>query len=111
VGAHAVDVALASGTGYMATLLRQAGSDYRIRFGQVPLAEVANSERFLPAHWISADGCDVSDEFIRYAQPLLGDRWPETPLQDGLPRYARLKQVFLDKRCPPYQPVSWRKGS
>ena len=44
---------------------------------------VANSERTFPAEWISKDGTDVTDDFIRYAQPLLGSDWPSVPLMTG----------------------------
>jgi 6-phosphofructokinase len=108
VGAHAVDVALASGTGFMATILRQAGPDYRIRYDKVGLRQVANSERFLPAGWITPDGIDVTDKFVRYAQPLLGDRCPDISLENGLPRFARLLTSFVEKKCLPYQPVNMR---
>ncbi len=108
VGAHAVDVANRFGTGYMATILREPGSEYRVRYSHVSLRTVANSERFLPAAWISADGLDVTDDFIRYAQPLIGDRWPDIPLENGLQRFARLDIRLLPPRCPAYVPVGLR---
>jgi ATP-dependent phosphofructokinase / diphosphate-dependent phosphofructokinase len=108
VGAHAVTVALTAGTGYMATIHRAPGSAYQVFYGQVDLAAVANSERFLPAAWLSADGLDVTDDFVRYAAPLIGDRWPELPLENGLPRLARLRREFVAKKCPAYVPVHWR---
>jgi 6-phosphofructokinase len=110
VGAHAVEVAVRSGTGYMATILRQPGTDYRVWYDQVSLRTVANSERFLPAAWISADGLDVTDDFIRYAQPLIGDRWPDAPLENGLQRFARLQVNLMPRQCPPYVPVTLRLG-
>ncbi len=108
VGAHAVAVAMDQGTGYMATMLREPGSAYKIRYDHVPLLTVANSQRFLPAGWISKDGLDVTDDFIRYAQPLIGDEWPEIPLENGLQRFARLQVRFVDRRCPDYVPVGLR---
>ncbi len=108
VGAKAVDIAQTSGTGYMATILREPGDVYRVRYDKVDLRTVANSERFLPKTWISDDGLDVTDEFIRYAQPLIGDRWPEIPLEKGLPRFARLQIRFVEQKCPAYIPVALR---
>jgi ATP-dependent phosphofructokinase / diphosphate-dependent phosphofructokinase len=108
VGAHAVTVALTAGTGYMATIHRAPGPGYRVSYGQVELTAVANSERFLPAAWLSSDGLDVTDDFLRYAAPLIGDRWPELPLENGLPRFARLRRDFVAKKCPIYTPVNMR---
>lgn len=107
-GACAVDIAVRDGTGYMATLLRVPGSEYNIRYDKVDLRTVANSQRFLPREWISADGIDVSDAFIEYARPLIGTGWPEIPLENGLQRFARLEISFIDKLCPTYIPVGWR---
>ena len=108
VGAHAAEVAINEGTGYMATLLREPGDDYKIRYDHVTLRQVANSERFLPPGWISPDGLDVTDDFIRYAQPLIGDAWPDIPLENGIQRFARLNITFIDKKCAPYVPAGLR---
>jgi ATP-dependent phosphofructokinase / diphosphate-dependent phosphofructokinase len=108
VGAHAVSVAVHSGTGFMSTILREPGPGYKVRYSQVGLRLVANSERFMPASWITPDGLDVTDDFIRYAQPLIGSAWPEMPLESGLPRFARLKLIQAPKKCALYQPVNWR---
>ena len=108
VGRHAVTVALTAGTGFMATLLRDAGDTYVIRYSHVPLRAVANSERFLPKSWISSDGIDVTDDFIRYAQPLIGSSWPIIPLENGLQRFARLDPKLIDRICPVYVPVGLR---
>ena len=108
VGDHAVSVAVTNGTGFMATLLREPGAAYKIRYANVPLRAVANSERFLPKSWISADGIDVTDDFVNYARPLIGDRWPEIPLENGLQRFARLDASRISKMLPAYIPVGLR---
>ncbi len=108
VGAHAVKVAVTKGTGFMATLLREPGEAYKIRYDHVDLREVANSARFLPASWISEDGLDVTDAFVSYAKPLIGDCWPEIPLENGIQRFAKIKPVFVSSRCSDYIPVGLR---
>ncbi len=108
VGAHAVDIAIQNGTGYMATILRASGSVYRAVYDKVSLRVVANSERHLPKSWIANNGIDVTDDFIRYAQPLLGDGWPEIPLENGLQRFARLNTQIVAQRAKSYLPVKHR---
>jgi 6-phosphofructokinase 1 len=108
VGCFAVDMAIQDGTGYMATILRAKEQAYRAVYTKVALRTVANSERHLPKSWISPDGIDVTDEFIRYAQPLLGDGWPEIPIENGLQRFARLNQQLVEKRVKPYIPFKHR---
>jgi ATP-dependent phosphofructokinase / diphosphate-dependent phosphofructokinase len=108
-GRKAAEIARQDGNGWMATLLREPGIPYRVRYDKVPLEVVANSERFFPKEWIAPSRVDVTDEFIRYAQPLLGDEWVRVPLEHGLPRFARLQPILADKRCPAYQPEAYRK--
>lgn len=108
VGRHAVEVAFRDGTGWMATILRSPGDTYRPLYDKVPLERVANSVRGLPASWIAPGGTDVTDDFVRYARPLIGDAWPEVRLEGGLPRFARLRLSFVEKRLPPYVPVRYR---
>ncbi len=107
-GKKAVEIALGEGTGWMATILREPGPRYKARFDKVPLESVANSERFMPASWISRDGLDVTDDFIRYASPLIGEDWPEAPLEGGLQRFARLKLSLVEKKLPAYRPLRMR---
>lgn len=104
VAQKAVEIALTNGTGYMATILRRPGSAYQAYFDKVPLPVVANSVRFLPKDWIAPSGLDVTDDFIRYAMPLLGDGWPDVPMENGLQRFARLDIRFTEKKLPAYVP-------
>ena len=108
VGAYAVDVAIQNGTGYMATILRASGSAYIAVYDKVSLRVVANSERHLPKSWIAQNGIDVTDDFVRYAQPLIGDGWPEIPLENGLQRFARLNTQIVAQRAKQYLPVKHR---
>ncbi len=78
---------------------------YKVRYDKVPLGSVANSVRHLPPSWLSADGLDVTDAFVAYAQPLIGDGWPEIPIEKGLQRFTRLKMHFSEKRCDAYIPA------
>jgi len=84
VGLHAVEIARTAGSGWMSTILRRPGDDYDIYYDKVPLQEVANSERAFPEAWLSPGKTDVTDAFVRYARPLMGDDWPEVPIEGGL---------------------------
>ncbi len=108
VGQKAVAVAAAEGTGYMATILREPGVPYRVRYDRVPLALVANAVRSFPAAWIAANRRDVTDEFVRYARPLIGEGWPSIPLVDGRQRFARLERIFAPQLLARYVPQALR---
>jgi hypothetical protein len=109
VGQKAAEIAVHDGSGYMSTILRQPGSIYDVRYDKVPLEQVANSERSFPRAWIAANRLDVTDEFARYARPLIGDTWPAVPLVDGRQRFARLRPILADKKLPDYVPQATRK--
>jgi 6-phosphofructokinase 1 len=102
VGQKAAQIAAEQGSGSMATLLREPGPIYSVRYSQVPLELVANSERAFPQVWIGPGRLDVTDEFVEYARPLIGDGWPAVPLVDGRQRFARLRPVFAEKRLAEY---------
>ena len=104
VGRHAVQVACREGTGWMATIVRKPGPAYAAGYDRIGLETVANSARFLPKHWIAADGVDVTDDFVRYAAPLIGTEHPPVPLEKGLQRFARLDIRFVDAKLPAYRP-------
>jgi ATP-dependent phosphofructokinase / diphosphate-dependent phosphofructokinase len=112
VGQKAALLAAAGEHGYMATILRADWNNYQPRYDKAPLSEVAEKDRKFPSEWISDCGTDVTDEFIRYARPLIGDDWVSVPMIDGRLRLARLntnKEMFADQKLPAYVPQGDRK--
>ncbi len=108
LGQKATMIAAQDGSGFMSTILREPGPIYNVRFDKVPLGLVANSERNFPKAWLSANRIDVTDDFIRYAQPLIGEHWPTIPLVDGRQRFARLEMIFAKQILPAYYPQAYR---
>jgi 6-phosphofructokinase 1 len=108
VGQKAVQIAVEDGSGYMATILREPEPIYSVRYDKAPLELVANSERCLPEAWVGADRLDVTDDFVRYARPLIGDGWPAIPLLNGRQRFARLEPFYAGKKLPAYVPQASR---
>ena len=102
VGQKAVEIAMNEGNGWMATILREPGFIYNVRFDKVPLEKVALSERFFPDKWISKNRFDVTDEFLNYVRPLIGEDWVSVPLVNGRQRFTNFKPVFADKKLPAY---------
>ena len=109
VGQKAAIIAATEGSGYMSTILRKPGSIYTVEYDKVPLAEVANSERSFPEKWIAKSRFDVTDEFVAYARPLIGEDWVSVPLVNGIQRFARLSPTFAKKKCKGYVPQAHRK--
>lgn len=107
VGRKAVQIALEEGTGWMATILRAPGPDYRALYDKVKLEAVANSERFIPKEWLAQGGIDVTDAFVEYARPLIQGGWPDIELEGGLQRFARLDVKLIDKKLQGYIPQNF----
>jgi 6-phosphofructokinase len=96
VGQTAVRLAIKGVSGKMVTLERAPGRAYRCATGTADLSAVANGEKLFPREWVTPDGFFVTDEFIRYARPLVqGEVKPDVP--DGLPRFIRFEKHFLSK--------------
>ena len=109
VGIKAVEIAVKDGTGWMATILRdKSKKEYSVYYDKVELEKAANIARQLPSDWISPDGLDVTDDFIDYALPLIGNGPPAIPFENGLMRFTRFQRVFIEKKAPPYIPVNMR---
>lgn len=104
VGQKAVDIAMNDGNGWMATILREPGFIYNVRYDKVPLEKVALSERTFPREWLSAGRIDVTDAFLDYVRPLVGEDWVSVPIVNGRQRFARFRPVFAEKQLPEYEP-------
>ena len=107
VGKKAVEIAASGENGWMATLIRLPGPGYKIAFDKVKLKEVALSERRFPEEWISTNRYDVTDEFLEYARPLTGNEWVQVPLEGGIQRFTRFKEVFAEKKLAKYIPEAY----
>ncbi len=109
VGRHATMIAREDGNGWMATILRDRSRQaYSVRYDKTPLQGVAAKDRGFPKEWIAGSGFDVTDEYIEYARPLIGNDWVSVPLVNGLARFARITLKFAPKRLPDYVPQSYR---
>ena len=80
-GRAAVRYALEGATGKMVALVRGEGDSYSCTTGLSPLAEVAGKVRTMPPCYLDPGNHAVTDEFLRYARPLIGA---------PLPRFERL---------------------
>ena len=87
-GKEAVKKAVAGLTGHMVIMKRVSTNPYQISFESKDLHEIANKVKFFPLEWVK-NGCDISDEFIKYALPLVCEE-PHYEFVNGLPRFTKL---------------------
>ena len=80
VGRAAVSAARAGMRDVIVTLERQDGPDYACQTGFAPLQAVGGKSRLMPPEFLSPRENFVTDAFIKYIEPLVGD----------IPRFPRL---------------------
>jgi 6-phosphofructokinase len=97
VGKAAVELALKGHNAIMPTIVRKSNKPYKWAVGMTRLADVANHEKFMPREFITEDGFGVTPAGRRYLAPLIqGEDYP--PYKDGVPQYARLKNLGVRKK-------------
>ncbi len=96
-GKQAVRAAVSGETDKMVCYARKEGDKYECEYKLLPLELAANTEKTVPLEWITNNGTGISDEFVKYALPLIQGE-PNMKKVDGLPRFAKLKKVLVEKR-------------
>jgi len=87
VGTEAVKMAASGEPQGSIAIRRKPGKKYQAYFEHVPLQSVAHNTRHMPEEFINSAGNNVTDKFLAYARPLVGD----------LPKIGRFKAVPVKK--------------
>lgn len=82
-GRKAVEFATRDGADGSVAMIRQAG-EYRIEYHRTDLKNVAKETKHLPEEFLDASGTQVTQAFLDYANPLIGE----------LPVYGRLRGML-----------------
>ena len=77
----AVELAKNGQSGFMVTLEREAGDEYKCRTGTATLCDVTVKAKPMPDEYINSQGTFVTDAFLKYVRPLIGQ----------LPKYVKLE--------------------
>lgn len=80
-GQKAVELAMQGQTGLMVTLVRQPGPAYQCTTGTIPLQDVATKTKPLPNEFVNEEGNFITEAFLDYVTPLVGN----------LPEYVQLE--------------------
>ena len=103
-GVAAVRAAIDGKSGFMITIERQSDEPYEFTTGLHPLGDIALVERTIPRDWISEDGWLPNENLIKYVAPLVAGRL-DLPTKGGLPKFAELTRVPVEKVLPPRSPL------
>ncbi len=97
VGKAAVEFALAGKSAVMVSIERKKTKKYAWTIGETALADVANVEKMMPRNFISHDGFGITELAKDYLTPLIqGEDYP--PYKNGIPQYAKLKNVLVERK-------------
>ena len=102
-GEAAVRAAIEGQSGFMVKLVRESDKPYKWTTGLQPLEDIANQEALIPRDWINEDGWLPNEKFEKYARPLIQGEL-HLPTRGGLPAFARLNKVAVEKVLPPIEP-------
>ena len=86
-GKEAVKLAEAGETGIMVSIERLSNNPYKVKYGKVPLKDVAVSAKPMPAEFFNHKGTFVSPDFTAYMKPLIGE----------LPAFIELEKNWIKK--------------
>ena len=101
-GEEAVKAAVDGQSGFMVKIVRVQNSPYKWSLGLQPLGDIANVEHLIPRDWMTDDGFLPNEKFIEYARPLIEGE-VKFPIEGGLPKYAILEKVRIEKKLPAYE--------
>jgi 6-phosphofructokinase 1 len=98
-GEAAVRAAADGRSGFMVKLVRSSDDPYHCATDLQDLNDIANAVHLIPREWISEDGFLPNEKFVQYARPLIEGE-PKLQFDGGLPKYAQLDRVPVDKVAP-----------
>ncbi len=102
-GYEALNAAVAGETGKMIIMKRAMYQDfgkeewssdcpYICTYGTYDIHSIANCEKMIPNEWITPDGCGLTEQFDKYARPLIfGEMMPI--ISGGLPRHLVIAEA------------------
>lgn len=91
-GRYGVKAVLGQETGRMVAFERESNSPYRISCSLKDVAQICNKEKRVPLKWIR-EGCDLTEDFVRYAAPLIKGTVAAPMEGGGLPAFVYRKET------------------
>jgi ATP-dependent phosphofructokinase / diphosphate-dependent phosphofructokinase len=92
-GIMAVRSAVHGKSGAMMTLEREEGNNYLCDIGEASLKDVAINEKLMPSDYINNEGNYITEAFLQYCRPLIGDKIKSFASLEGF----KLKENFAHK--------------
>lgn len=88
-GRKAVQCLLEGVTGEFISIVRKSSHPYSIEYISVPISNVANKEKKVPANFVTPDGTDITGEMLEYLKPLIQGE-ANIKYENGIPKHLVL---------------------
>lgn len=92
LGETAVKLTEEGSTGFMTALHRTSDNPYSCEVISVPVKDVANKAKAVPAEWISPSGNDISPSMLEYLAPLVSGE-VEIAYKEGIVDYIDISHL------------------
>lgn len=89
LGMTACQLALEGKSGLMAAVERISDKPYQVRFIGIPVSQVSNQEKKVPADYINEAGNDVTEKMMDYLKPLIQGE-AHVVYENGIPKHLEL---------------------
>lgn len=89
LGMTACQLALEGKSGLMAAVERISDKPYQVRFTGIPVSQVSNQEKKVPADYINEAGNDVTEKMMDYLKPLIQGE-SHVVYENGIPKHLAL---------------------
>lgn len=89
LGKAACQYALDGAGGMMAAVIRTSDKPYATEFKALPVCDIANAIKSVPADYINDAGNDVTEKMVDYLTPLIQGEM-NTVYENGIPKYIYL---------------------
>jgi 6-phosphofructokinase len=89
LGKTACQYALEGATGMMVAVIRTSDKPYATEFKALPVCDIANAIKSVPADYINDAGNDVTEKMVDYLTPLIQGEM-NTVYENGIPKYIYL---------------------
>lgn len=89
LGMTACQLALEGKSGLMAAVERISDKPYQVRFTGIPVSQVSNQEKKVPADYINEAGNDVTEKMMDYLKPLIQGE-ANVVYENGIPKHLAL---------------------
>jgi 6-phosphofructokinase len=105
VGRQAVQRLHAGETGFLSSISKGLSPAKTAEFTAVQFSEISDYSRTLHTRWVGYGSFDVTDEYVTYVEPLIGNVPVNIPGFPDRPAFILPREPNVTKRLPP-----WRNG-